>query len=186
MKAYAKFLCLCCAMGLSACTGKAVLFNLDTNAISNLEFDDYGVDVGKMRGVLPNGLRVAGEYSLISRETDETDPFQSSDHSGEDREKRIILSSGQELESSGKYNWATEMGFSFASEKHWFGGDKTWFGTATLVGGQLTIECIYRRWVQRGRQGALGAIIAPGAAYHPIRRNGVCRDNKGGKYKLNF
>lgn len=61
----------------------------------------------------------------------------------------------------GGYDWATAQGFSFNQPN-------TDYGAATVVGGGLVIDCVY------------------GTSGFPSHGEGVCRDNKGGNYRLHF
>ena len=128
---------------LSGCAGAARLYNLETATVTHLEFQDNGTGHGQVTGRLNGGTLMSGEFSTLSGGSS------------------TWGSANASVQGSGGYAWASAQGFSTTTPN-------TQYGSATIVGGGIVIECLY------------------GTSGFPSHGNGVCRDNKGGRYRLQF
>ena len=128
---------------LSGCAGSARLYNLETATITHLVFQDNGTGHGQVTGKLNGSTPMSGEFSTLSGGSS------------------TWASANAFAQGSGGYAWANAQGFSTTTPN-------TNYGSATIVGGGIIIECLY------------------GTSGFPSHGNGVCRDNKGGRYRLQF
>jgi hypothetical protein len=183
VKAFAKFLGLCAVLSNFACTQTAVLYDLKTNDVIKLEFDDNWIWSGGIRGTAPSGQAVSGEYRLFTRDDRQGRKSKPGDSGTNNGTSGRIVPTGQELEASGDYAWATKLGFQFNAGKTKYPNAELkgiYFGSASVSGKNIDIDCIMKTLVFRQPnfwKVGIGADII-------THRSGVCRDNKGGKYRL--
>lgn len=137
------FLLVAIIAALTGCASTARLYNLDTGEVLNASFENYGTGFGRITVTLPDGRKLAGEYTTIS-DMGYSAGFSTANVSG-----------------AGGYAWATAQGFSFNQP-----GKQ--FGSATVVGHGMVIDVVY--------------VVDPWTAHG----HGIGKDNKGGKYKVQF
>jgi hypothetical protein len=179
VRAFGKLLALCVVLSLCSCASvprPAYLYNLKTDNLINLEFDyppflvHPGSWDGMVKGVLPNGGFITGEYHLIYRAMVHRGKLPNDEFPIDREIRRTTPAMAKELIASGDYEWAAKLGFKFINTYHY---------TAKLVSGDKKLECLYRKDIE-----LVGGLFAGNRS--KFAEGGFCRDNKGGAYRLVF